>query len=193
MATRRRQRANCGPTHYSIGRIPAEFRELYLLDPESLAVLEAHGPLRRGIGQLFGVVCSPRATDAIYVGVDPRRAFDARAEFPTCHLRVGDGPSGGERAVIQMFDPTLHPRQFGGLTIASGDHEFLGVAGEAARRGMRVRVVSWSARLATSLADIADEVVFLDTFLPAGPRAISERVRCWRGVGNLPGDFVEAA
>ncbi len=193
MAKRRQHRAKLGPSHYSIGRIPAEFRELYLLDPESLAVLEAHGALRRGIGQLFDVVCSPRRTDALYVGVDPRRAFDAKAEFPTCHLRVGDGPSGGERAVIEMFDPNLHPRQFGGLTIASGDHEFLGVAADAARRGMRVRVVSWSSRLATALADIADEVVFLDTFLPAGPRAISERVRCWRGVGTLSGDFVEAA
>jgi len=168
-------------------------REIHLLDPESLAVLERHGPLRPGIGRLFDAVCAPRPTDALYVGVDPRRAFDAKAEFPTCHLRVGDGPSGGERAVIEVFDPLHHPRHFGGLTIASGDHEFLGVAGLAARGGMRVRVVSWSRRLSAELAAAADEVVLLDTFLPAGPRAISERVRCWRGADHLPGDFVEAA
>ena len=180
-------------SHYSGVAVPQTVREIFALDPESWAVLEAHGPLRPGVGRLFRVVCAPTQHDATYVGVDRRRVFEARAEFPDCHLRSGDGPSGGERAVIAALDLRHAAERFGGLTIGSGDHEFVDLAVDATRLGLRVRVVSWAARLSRDLAAAADEVVLLDHFLPAGPRAITERVRCWRGAGELPGGFVEAA
>ena len=184
---------SCGSSSFSFPPISPSLREIHALDPESWAVCEAHGSLRPGVGRLFRVVCLPTQHDAVYVGVDPRRAFDAMAEFPGCHLRTGDGPSGGERALIAALDLPHAARRFAGLTIGSGDHEFVGVAIAAARLGLRVRGVSWSGRLSADLAAAAHEVVLLDHFLPGGPRAISERVRSWRGAGELPGGFVEAA
>jgi len=193
VARRRNHRLNKGPIHFECPSIVPSGRELYLLDPESWAVTEGHGPLRRGVGRLFEAVCAPTALDAVYVGVDPRRSFDAKVEFPRCHLRVGDGPSGGERAVIGAVDLAHAAGRFGGVTIGSGDHAFLAVAAEAVRRGLRVRVVSWVNRLSRDLSAAAHEVVLLDNFLSGGPHAITERARCWRGACDLPGGFVEAA
>jgi len=172
------------------GRDP---RELYALDPESWAVLESHGDLRAGVGYLFHQVCAPRLWDPVYIGVDPRRAFSARVEFPGCHLSVGDGPSGGERAVMRSIDLPHYVGTCRGLTIGSGDHEFVELADEARRLGLRVRVVSWATRLSGALATVAHEVVLLDHFLPGGPRTISPRPRTWRGTGASASDFTEAA
>lgn len=171
------------------GRDP---REIYALDPESWGVVDARGALQPGVGHLFDQVCTPQRFDAVYVGVDWRRAFDALVEFPGCHLRTGDGPSGGERAVIDAIDPRHAADTFSGFTIGSGDHEFVGLASAVAQHGVRVRVVSWSGRLSVALAEVADEVVLLDNFLPNGPRSISPRPRTWRGA-TASAAFVEAA
>jgi hypothetical protein len=80
-----------------------------------------------------------------------------------------------------------------GLTIGSGDHEFVELADEARRLGLRVRVVSWATRLSGALATVAHEVVLLDHFLPGGPRTISPRPRTWRGTGASASEFTEAA
>jgi hypothetical protein len=172
------------------GRDP---RELYALDPESWAVVEAHGELRAGVGLLFEEVLAPAPWDAIYVGVDPRRAFTAEKEFPGCVLKVGDGPSGGERALIDAIDLPFASKSFSGLTIGSGDHEFVELATQAAGLGLRVRVVSWSRRLSAALVGVAHEVVLLDHFLPGGPTTISSRRRTSRGASELNADFTVAA
>lgn len=168
-------------------------REAYLLDPESLSVRFTRGPLARGVGRFFRDVFAPGPLDALFLGVDRRRALDAEREFPRARLWVGDGPSGGERALIANVDLRHIASRYTGITIGSGDGEFTALALEARRLGLRVRVASWSSRLSAGLARVADEVVLLDNFLPGGPGAISERTRTLRGTDTDGTNFVEAA
>jgi hypothetical protein len=168
-------------------------REFYALDPESWAVLERHGLLMAGIGRLFRAIFEPGPSDAVAVGVDRRRVFAAAEEFPSSLLRVGDGPSGGELALMATLDCHHLARRFDGLTIGSGDGAFVPLLRAAQRAGLRVRVVSWAARLSGELGRLADEVVLLDNFL-AHPGAISARPCTLRGNDSpTTDDFTEAA
>jgi len=168
-------------------------RELYAVDPESVAVLVARGPLTAGVGDLFRSVFEPSTDDAVIIGVDPRRAFDAAREFPGCSMKIGAGPSGGELALIAALDCNHIARRFHGLTVCSGDGAFVPLVRQAKALEVRVRVASWSSRLSGELGRLADEVVLFDHFL-AHPGAISTRPCTLRGF-ELPtnDNFVEAA
>ena len=169
------------------------WREQYAVDPESVAVLVSHGPLTPGVGDLFRTVFEPSNHDAIVLGVDPRRAFDAAREFPGCSMKVGDGPSGGELALIAALDCHHIAGRFQGLTVCSGDGAFVPLVRQAQALGLRIRVASWVARLSGELGRLADEVVLFDHFL-AHPAAISTRARTMRGAELPVNDhFVEAA
>lgn len=167
-------------------------REFFALDPESLAVLQSRGPLQPGIGRMLGEILQPQPSDAIAVGVDPRRSIDAIREFPRCLLKTGSGPSGGERALIDALDIAHLATRFDGITIGSGDGAFIGTAQAARRAGLRVTVVSWKARLSNALAAVAHDIIYLDNFI-AHPGCITTRPRTLRGPDHHTGTGLREA
>lgn len=160
-------------------RRPETKRELYLMDAESWAVITTRGELQAGVGDLFREIFHPTTNDAVIVGVDGRRVFPAYTEFPGCLMRIGSGPSGGERALIDALDVAHEAATYSGITICSGDGEFAPLARKYWELGLRVRISSWRSRLATDLVRAEYEVVFLDHFI-ASPAAIPSFSRSLR-------------
>lgn len=152
------------PSRLSLAAPPSTLagRCLHLVDVENLGVELPGGPVPTGTGERYRRLTEPTPTDQFLVGADVSRVFDMRREFPGARHCTGRGPDGAEHAILATLDPELLSERFAGLTVASGDWRFAGIAGEARRRGLWVRVVSRRDRLARVLGAAADEVVEFD-------------------------------
>jgi hypothetical protein len=161
-----------------------------LADIENLGVLESGGDIVPGIGSFFRCVVNAGVGDLFEVGCDGCRVFGARREFPGAMVRAGFGPDGGERAVIERFDPEFVASRHDFLIIGSGDGLFVDTAGRAHAHGLEVVVASWADRLSWRLAQVADYVLILDDFMPGGLEQLAAA-----GHHGLVGDhgFVAAA
>lgn len=122
-------------------------RTVFLLDEENLA----GGPeaelrtVRQGLEVLFSQVIAFRPGDQVIVGAShfaAKRWMFGLTDLPI-QWRLGSGPDGAERAVLDAFDiDHYYGAGFNRLVIGSGDHAFAPVARRARELGMQVHLVT---------------------------------------------------
>ena len=143
-------------------RFPA--RTLHLVDIENLAGAAIPSP-----GQVSEVqgryVTSPGfgADDLVVMAASHLGLLNVALGWPHARYRVRSGPDGAD---LELLDVLWHEdvaARFTHVVIGSGDGVFGQAAANLSERGVRVTVVSRRDSLATSLARVAMDVVYLDT------------------------------
>ena len=143
-------------------RFPA--RRLHLVDIENLAgeplpslsqVCEAQG--RYADCLTFG------AMDQVEVASSHLTLLNAALGWPHAHYRVRSGPDGADLALLDVLRHENVARRFTHVAIGSGDHLFTEAAAHLAAQDVWVTVVSRRRSLSPQLAEVAREVIFLDT------------------------------
>jgi hypothetical protein len=143
-------------------------RALHLVDVENL--LRGTSPTPAELGWLMEAY--RRASrwaegDQMQVGsssrVAKRSVWAWRESYP-CAWHVGDGPDGGESALLRNCPPE-YAAGFATVVIGSGDHAFAPLAGDLASRDVHVRVVARPEALSRQLHLAARETVSLGSTL----------------------------
>ncbi|MGC5615682.1 NYN domain-containing protein [Georgenia sp. Z1491] len=99
--------------------------------------------------------------EQVVVATDVTGVFNARTAWSGARLRIGTGPDGADRALLEVLDEGL-PERFDELVLVSGDGIFADPVGRLVRRGLPVRVAAWSWSLSRRLRRAASETILLD-------------------------------
>ena len=138
-------------------------RTLHLVDVENL--VGSGRPTIRDLAvvhRLYRELQLVGGQDHVVVACNPYIAVDVAGQWAPARLRVGHGPSGADR---QLLDVALHERitaRFDHVVIASGDRVFTDTAVGLQAAGLPVTVVSRRDRLALRLRMAATQVRYLD-------------------------------
>jgi NYN domain len=82
--------------------------------------------------------------------------------WPHARYRVRSGPDGADLELLDVLEHEDVAARFSHVVIGSGDWRFSRAAASLIERGVRVTVVSRRGSLATVLARVAQDVVYLD-------------------------------
>jgi len=143
-------------------RFPA--RALHVVDIENLA-----GTAVPSLGQVvevqgrYGARLGFGADDLVVMAASHLGLLNVALGWPHARYRVRSGPDGAD---LELLDVLWHEdvaARFTRVVIGSGDGVFGRAAANLSERGVRVTVVSRRDSLATSLARVAMDVVYLDT------------------------------
>lgn len=137
-------------------------RTLHVIDIENLIGASGAAPatLRSTAERLHEAI--PRSPgDHEIVGSGPRLLLAAAAAWPSARHLLGPGPSGPDRALVNVLRDEQVGQRFDHVVIASGDGEFAPVAAMLASQGVRVTVVARRGSLSRRLQIAAGEVRYL--------------------------------
>lgn len=139
-------------------------RALHLVDLENL--VRGASPTARDLDWVaaqYREAAGWAGGDLMQVGTSRQAAARSlwrwRYHFP-CAWHLGDGPDGGERALLDAC-PVEYAARFPRIVIGSGDHAFVPLVVDLARRGAQVHVVAPSDALSRQLQLAAAKAVRL--------------------------------
>lgn len=142
-------------------------RSLVLCDVENLSAVPppigTRSDYQCGL-RLLSELVEVRPVDHVVVASHPneRGVFAARSVFPGCLVKVGHGPDGADRLLLEhLQDSDWVADRFALVVIGSGDGVFADSVAALATRGIPTVVVSRRDRCSRRLSACAAEVVFL--------------------------------
>jgi hypothetical protein len=143
-------------------------RALHLVDIENLAgtAVPTLGQVAEVQGR-YGARLGFGADDLVVMAASHMGLLNVALGWPHARYRVRSGPDGAD---LELLDVLMHEdvaARFTHVVIGSGDRVFVQAAASLSERGVVVTVVSRRDSLSLSLADAADNVVYLDTRMAA--------------------------
>ncbi|MEE9416488.1 MAG: hypothetical protein V3V01_14485 [Acidimicrobiales bacterium] len=111
----------------------------------------------------YAAASQMKAGDQVMVGCHPGLAFIAQNTLGSRgQIFTGQGTDGADEALLAAADVAFIARRYHLVSIGSGDHIFVELAGELLARGVQVMVVARPERLSGQLRDTVARVEFLD-------------------------------
>lgn len=140
--------------------IPAG-RTLHLVDLENLM----GGPFQSQasmhcVSNWYRSIAPVERADHVIVAVNPMLAMAAGSEWPGTRIRVGKGPDGADRALInELQDPRWVASHYDRVVIGSGDGIFASIIGSMRGYGIAVGVLARERHVSRALKRSADFVM----------------------------------
>ncbi len=145
-------------------------RRIHVIDIENLLGLQPRVASRFHyllVAKGYRALVRPKQGEHIYVGCNHANAFLARDAFPKASLRLGHGPDGGERGLLELLsDVDFIGSRYAEVVIASGDHAFAPLAERLVEAGIPVTVVSRRNALSADLRRVASSVIAVEEIVP---------------------------
>jgi hypothetical protein len=144
------------------GRFPV--RTLHLVDIENLA-----GTAIPSLTQVMDVQdryarsLSVGVYDLVVMASSHLGLVNTALGWPHARYRVRSGPDGADLALLDVIWHEDVATRFSHIVIGSGDRTFVGAVRALSARGVLVTVVSRWGSLSPRLADVAHDVVYLDS------------------------------